>query len=268
MKIVGNHPGDYYDIGLSAGVDEQILYVRNKPEPVHSPENMSPLTNFWPYYKTVAASLDGKFYLEVQPITIGFAGKVYVLLCYAEYKPYGLRLNESPGSFKRLAYKEDLLKPYNGDLHYKHYQPNIKKIKLFKSYEELKEFTDIDFRTSLPWTLKNHDFLRPDPMLDFAPFYQIGAPIFISGLVPGENCSRWHNYKQGFWANPILKDFGFQSIVEPWTAFQELSMFMASWARPQDVTQITDDIVLRDAKGFNEMSFKTVSPGKKRKRKK
>lgn len=62
---------------------------------------------------------------------------------------------------------------------------------------------------------------------------------------------------------PLLKDYNFQSVMDPYTAYQELVMWIGNLATNEYPPQITDNIVMRDKKGFDKWSFKT-RPTKKR----
>ena len=68
--------------------------------------------------------------------------------------------------------------------------------------------------------------------------------------------------------NARLADFEFQSVVDPYTAFQELSMYLGGvLGRPEMEHAPIPDDAMRDMKGFDEQSFKQIAPGdKKRKR--
>jgi hypothetical protein len=84
------------------------------------------------------------------------------------------------------------------------------------------------------------------------------TPVF---LLYRENREFW------FDRSPILKDFGIQSIVDPWTAYQEIDRFLGN-----DLVNIDNkefqmsDELKRDSKGMDDWSFKQMGP-KKRKRK-
>ena len=56
--------------------------------------------------------------------------------------------------------------------------------------------------------------------------------------------------------SPCLKDLNFQCKYNPYQAFQELVMWIGNQAVNEYPVQITDDIVLRDKKGFDQYSFK------------
>lgn len=68
--------------------------------------------------------------------------------------------------------------------------------------------------------------------------------------------------------DPVLQDIGFPSVMDPFTAFQELTMWLGAQARPEkDLVEISDEI-MRDEKGFDEWSFKNKAPGAKKLRRK
>lgn len=65
--------------------------------------------------------------------------------------------------------------------------------------------------------------------------------------------------------SPTLRNFNFESQFGPYSAYQELVMWIGNKAVSEYPPQITDNIVLRDAKGFDKWSFKTMK-GQKKKR--
>jgi hypothetical protein len=67
--------------------------------------------------------------------------------------------------------------------------------------------------------------------------------------------------------NVRLAPFGFQSTIDPYTAYQEIAMYLAGpLAIQQDPPQDIDDETLASMKGFDDRSFRADSPGKKRRR--
>jgi hypothetical protein len=98
-------------------------------------------------------------------------------------------------------------------------------------------------------------------------FQELGCPTFLA--VAGEDPRLGYPNLLGMRIirNPNLGELGFASILDPYTAFQELSMFVGGVLTQQTMPpQVTDDVVLRDKKGFDDRSFKRDSPGKKAKR--
>ena len=66
--------------------------------------------------------------------------------------------------------------------------------------------------------------------------------------------------------NPILKELGFSSHMDAFTAAQEIYMFVDTQLRPkEDIIEISDDAKAK-SRGFHDMSFK--NRGKKPKRRK
>ena len=65
--------------------------------------------------------------------------------------------------------------------------------------------------------------------------------------------------------NPVLKDYGFQSVMDPFTAYQEIEMFMGGVLAELDEIDVpgVSDESLKAGKGFDKWSFKTM-PTKKR----
>jgi hypothetical protein len=66
--------------------------------------------------------------------------------------------------------------------------------------------------------------------------------------------------------NPRLANFGFQSILDPFTCFQEIAQYLANELAQPDIAPLrtgSDEIIAR-AKGFDEQSFRTAAPGNKK----
>jgi len=70
--------------------------------------------------------------------------------------------------------------------------------------------------------------------------------------------------------NPCLKTFNFQTVVDPYTAYQELSMFLGNnMAQQLDPIPKTTDKLKAHAHGFDDWSFRThKEDSKKSKRRK
>jgi hypothetical protein len=64
--------------------------------------------------------------------------------------------------------------------------------------------------------------------------------------------------------NPVLSDIGFQKILDPFTAFQELERFLANDLAPRDVRmdQPVPDKINAESHGFDKMSFRKESTKK------
>jgi hypothetical protein len=68
------------------------------------------------------------------------------------------------------------------------------------------------------------------------------------------------------YSNPRLANFGFAKNIEPFTAFQEIAMYLGSQLAVEDRAPRTvgDDKIIAQSKGFDEQSFRTAAPGTKK----
>ncbi len=64
--------------------------------------------------------------------------------------------------------------------------------------------------------------------------------------------------------NPCLRGFDFAKILDPYTAFQNLRMWLSAQAHPEPPIPHIDDKTMAEAKGFNKWSFRK-EPSKARK---
>lgn len=63
---------------------------------------------------------------------------------------------------------------------------------------------------------------------------------------------------------PILENYQFYQVFDTYTAYQEIDMFKNNQlVMMDDPMQITDNVVLRDSKGFDKWSFKTMPTKRK-----
>lgn len=56
--------------------------------------------------------------------------------------------------------------------------------------------------------------------------------------------------------NVILKQYGFEKIIDPYTAFQEIYMFLAAKAKPEKVIKEMSNADKVFSKGFDRFSFR------------
>ena len=94
------------------------------------------------------------------------------------------------------------------------------------------------------------------------------TPIFTVGtdLTDKKRCINYYELQLN--TSPVLNDFKFFKIQDAYTIYQNIEMYLTNeLAKPDNPEQITDNIVLRDAKGFDEWSFKKL-PTKHKKRRK
>ena len=95
---------------------------------------------------------------------------------------------------------------------------------------------------------------RMDSLFDYK-IEEWKHPIFVVARRPYESEFIW---------NTQLDGYDFQKVMDPYTAFQELQMWVASQARPERPMIATSDVTRLEAHGFDKVfSFRK---GKKRKK--
>jgi len=90
-------------------------------------------------------------------------------------------------------------------------------------------------------------------------FLHLNCPIFHLRPIN-------HSNKIRIIRNPVLQDLGFAAIFDPYTAYQELSMYMGSVFAPSepDMVDISDKDMSK-AKGFDDWSFRKYPTKRKKK---
>ena len=247
MYIISkNH--DYYDSALAGGVDKTIVYERKEVDRilplVDKLGRSSPLSYF-------------------NPITIGFCGKVY----------HGLQVDptvetrwrtpkmiaESRKKVKSLEKHEgrvfwDMESLLSEDFFKKQYEKKLDTEERVRRYlrpwsgksmtlrQELEHFFNTDDRDKFEdiFTEQKVVVFRATNWTRDDPFNAVGSKDFVLQI------------------NPILKDFEFYKVFDPYTAMQEIMMYiggvLGSPNRP--MIEISDKDIL-EGKGFdNKISFR------------
>lgn len=243
MRIISKFK-DYYDIGLSMGIDESITYVRN----THSVESksftsasMMKLMGYTSkrnkYMHTLNYGLGAKYCFVV-----GFCGKLYSAMMI----PNG---------------KSNCKTPFDGFNFFYSWDDSIHD--LFQKNERYysREQYDTQFKK----------FLSLEPVVDDSFFHHYKTPLFIIpnnqlvGMYGHENYGSYNIMKQ-FILDPNLSDIGFQKVVDPYTAYQDVMMYITGVLSENQIPPVTiSDTDMRDAKGFDDRSFKKEPTKKYRK---
>lgn len=67
--------------------------------------------------------------------------------------------------------------------------------------------------------------------------------------------------------NPLLSSYRFQALMDPVTAYQEIAMYVGGVLPKPGPPMVTiSDDIMRDEKGFDEQSFRNVTPGERKAR--
>lgn len=212
MRIFGGH--DYYDCGLSLGIDPSIVLVREKSKSVPVREaGGSPLIP----------------YLELNPLSAGTIRNFAVVLCGKVYRgvEIGLQYYWSAEKFRAAINSRRgatvALRPG--------YWPGKREPDLDKWFEPFD--TPEELRTFL--IMNKYSILVES-------FPREGAGLYEERYFTVNRCG--------------LKQIGFAKAVDPYTAFQELSMWIGGvlgGTSPETVT-IKDDKVLIENHGFDKVS--------------
>jgi len=236
---------DYYDVAASSGVDKAITYLRLTEErPL--PTNLKvPITRSNERYKEIT----------YQTRLIGFCGVLYSVVEFhiRDHKAFCYSLEEADWFAKKFLSKKDMAAYNTGGSRYwrrRHFLP-VRRHDLEKFFREAEQQRDL---------LSNEFFL------------DLEAPIFLiqhGKVLPGrvERCNGTWVRKLQLLINPCLKDMEFYRIKDPYTAFQEIQMFLGSQAHPEPRMLRTSDEDLARSKGFDERSFrmeKGEKPNRKR----
>lgn len=210
MKIHSDFK-DYYDIGLSVGVDKSLHYDRRERGYDAAEVGLSGI------YESMGRYLFSSDH-NVEHLIVGFCGTLYP--CVA------IHWRSRPTEY---IYNSDRLREvFPDDLKYirrfgrKHYKsPSAKHSKFVQ-----------DIR-------RNRDGI----------FRALNAPTFVYCQEEGGNDLRVN-------ANASLKDVQFFKVVDPVTAFQEISMYLGNYLVKRDVPDTIADEYRIAMHGFDKRSFR------------
>jgi len=234
MRIISKFK-DYYDSVQGVMYDENITYIR-KSEKI----DVSDIVGF-PHYTTLYGC---------ELVVIGFCDRIYLVHTF-----------NAPCPYDRHELVE--LKKYIKERHLRTYNvPN--------GYGGTDVVADYDLQACVKFNVENSKYYYErfaqslNTLLEFSTelrqlnlFQKYKTPVFTLRITGHREVT--------LDSSPTLKDFNFQSQFDPYTAYQELVMWIGAQAVNEYPPQITDNIVLRDAKGFDKWSFKTMK-GQKKKR--
>lgn len=248
MRIISKFH-DYYDSVQSVGYDPHLIYNRVCRElwiPLNNrdfyrkddssaflmPVGLPPLTDSFLMHVNPTKRLlnrgfmtkDGFLYL------IGFCGKYYLTLRESHGGGWG-----SPSEVNYF-YDRDSVVKYFAEVH--------------KREANNRVFNILGECTVNPFS---------DP---FEPFRVLNSPVFCM-----EVRDRFGVYARGkkLTVNPELSSMQFYRMFDSYSAYQEIAMFLSGvlgW--PENATTQISDEDMRDAKGFNRWSFKTMPTKRKR----
>jgi hypothetical protein len=265
MNIVSDFR-DYYDIGLSYGIDKSLTYIRRTE---HSNgelliPNLKQKTGWGKssWRKLICSNvlkIPADFHSSrtgdnwaipnhnrLTGFFVGFCGKFYPMLRF--------RVNENlidEAEYDYLYSEESVLDALDK-------APFNNRFSRSRASQWL-YLPSGDRKTDLEMALT---FIRKGPIECIEPFANLKTPNMVICL----NSESY--FESPLIINANLDELKFGRCVDAYTAFQELSMFIGGvlGVGEPDTIEISDTD-MRDAKGFNDRSFKK-EPGKKMRKKK
>jgi hypothetical protein len=244
MRIISKFH-DYYDIGLSQGQDETLVYSRVLEENVITEDGQVggyySKGNFHPFADYTGRISVGGTNLNCEGIVIGFCGNVYWCVEFEYTNTYCPEKNQ-----KRYCYNIEQVDEFISGLDDKF---------INKRYESEKSYWTFFSRETIIDKFKSFDTMR-DKHIDY--FRKLNTPVFV---VHREFNSTRKKWELNFTKNPCLLNYHFQRVFDSYTAFQEVSMFLGGvLGRGEKETlarkDFPDEPLIRDSKGFDKWSFK------------
>lgn len=118
-------------------------------------------------------------------------------------------------------------------------------------------------------------FFDSPPVIDVGYFHEVNGPIVLEkpiwhGEYPGVPDTRDYFCRRNNYTavvNPELEDIGFVRVIDPFTTYQEISMFLGGvlTTRETSTTTVGSDKVIIAQKGFDPVeSFRIKAPGSKK----
>ena len=242
MRIVARQK-DYYDCVQGTGQDRSLTYVRDTKE--------EQLDRRWPFPRLTVSNWP-RTLCEMHLTVIGFCGKIYPMVemyippsdCKRPIRDRkGVPMEGRKRKCFTLADVDAFINAELSDKRMSEYKERFRQefVKFFGEFEQDRE--------------------------KHADLFSITRPIFAV-----EEQGRW-DFTANRWHhpivyNPLLGPYDFMRVFDPFTAFQELQMWLSNQAVPQRPMPEIDDELKAQSHGFNRFSFRKDPGSKKRTRKK
>ena len=251
MRIISKHK-DYYDSAAGYGVDTTIVYDRTS-KMLPSQSTLEDEQDDVRQHRDIVAACETitnkdhfqhlfpSYHPHNYAIYVGVAGKIYV----------GLNLHVKTGDPKKEIFQRGLWGDSFDDLIVWHpYHLTAKQL----AEPTGSRWMTNGAKTAAEW-FANNEGKRVVENLDL--FTKYNMVSFVARRPQGS---------QGYIVelNPQLQQFGFQKMLDSFTTFQEISMFVTGvLAQKDQMSNTATDKELLYARGHDDMSFKTP-PTKKR----
>ena len=267
MRIISKYK-DYYDgVGGYGEYGDSMVYVRDNKRldmKVFRSENpdvdvTSVLKRTLDFFDSIPKPRNDCYFKNglrvsryVSVFMIGFCGRAYPIISYDE-KFFGCY-----DSF--FAYVEHKSKDEEGLFFSDRYNEYKRLLELLIS-ENRREEEGRSYLFGAKLFARNNWPEQGFPIGDEV-FRMFNAPVFKVQNHGGEFGVRYI-------LNPELRELGFASFVDPFTAYQEIDMYLGNNLVKADDASInrTNDLI-RDSKGFDKNSFRNTVPSTKKQRRK
>lgn len=241
MRIIAERK-DYYDCVQAHGQDQTLIYVRKPEEIEYSSGHPGNKGAVWPFPSLYRwFSWDGDF--GVYQHMVGFCGKIYPILDIWTWKE-----GKEKGKGTKCFNIEDVDKFVEEH---------------FSKANKDKYFSRNQRRWRFRWgsTTRRHISIFFDDCQKKQDFFsemfqEKRCPVFVATFMQ-------RGYGRIVY-NALLRPYDFVRIFDPYTAFQEISMFMGNMAMPEKEMPIIPDELKIQKRGFTDQSFRAPFKDDKR----
>lgn len=245
MRINNKPFKDFYD-GMCYGVGDNSIFYDRTPT-FHSLPN-SELNQYHKlvndHYDTLTWKNQIRYSSYINTALLGFCGKVYPLYYANRVRRLSVNLLE--------LWQEDI-DTYNKKYSIKPFKLNPRHFSTVEPIEHLQHFIDVKAPIFIYCDYKK------DPGLFTTHCYSKQPPVFQDSLTSGlVNITTVTNIS--------LQKLDFHRFLDIYQTYQELEMFLGNVLTKPEVMPVLSNVGKRDSHGFDNKSFKQVSPGKKFKR--
>jgi len=270
MRIIGG--SDYYDSAMSQGIDMTLVYLRQNER---LEKDLGISTRFYPQGGEDFEYFSHKGEIDTLKVTLPEPVRVYAgrqsgikKVTTFQFPPdiYGWQGYAGPGSWYDLYVFDPITvifcgKVYRGIAFRDETNTNNRRPKLDSwfawSHQSLKTNLGKMDIILYPSTI---DFFQPtsENAAAEAKMVELGACIAIYNpqwkpvMGKREYEARW------FIDPPLLRQVGFQQLMDPYTAFQELSMYLGNRARPENSMITISDKSKIIKHGMDKWSFRRM----------
>lgn len=230
MRIIGGH--DYYDSALAYGRDDDILFVRDTLQFRHKETVLD-----WPVADVFAWDRNRERYHHVVDGTNRYTRALILYICGVRY--FGVEVYESFGSFREVFWSYDKLVDYAA----KHKLRIVDRSKWsWRPEPSIKDQWEMKTtKSQLDWLIENRVAIAVGGYEDHEVYDPKDKRVWY--------CNDAKKYS--------LRSLQFQKVMDPFTLFQELSMFVGNWPQPgPPMVQITDPNIKIAKHGFDKWSFR------------